>query len=939
MYSKKLRMPVFIIFYYPEVFLNVKTTIIIQYLNQPISNMLITLKRFKKACCIFMAHTNTFMKVFTKTIWLFLLFAGIFSNSFAQNYTVKGIVLDTAGLALPGAVVRIKSGTDSIGTSANPDGTFTFGKVKSKQFTLSAAFIGYDTFIKQYVIEKGNSININDIQLKPSSNTLDGVVISGTPPVKVTEDTVSFNAKAFRVRDGDAVDEVLKKLPGIKVDKDGNVSSQGTPVTKIRVNGKDFFGTDVATAIKNLPADIIKNLQFIDDYGDQAKLTGIKTGEPEKVLNLTIAEDKKKGYFARASAGLGNSDRYNTNLRGNSLKGEQQISFDGTIANANMRGGGGDGITTRNAAGINYKNEFSSKLSADAAYNFNRDKNNTISSTYTQNILQDAGQNPLSRLEDARNNSQSDNRSHWFGGNLEYKIDTMNYLKISPNFNYSTNNGNTAGGSLITQDTLFTRRESTNFSNSNNINARANAFFNHKFAKKGRNLTIWSNINYSNGDSDRDVYNKYINIHSTATDSVVQNQINGQNNKNLGLNVGASYMEPLWKKTFIEFNYSWNRSATNSSRDVYDVVAGSQTFNPDLSNIYDYQFITNRAGLNYRYIGEKLNYTLGLNAQPAVLRGENLSGNIQTINKTFNFIPSGRFSYKFSNQESLDINYWGRNNQPGFLQLQPIADNSNLQNIVSGNPDLKPEFIHSIVAHYKQADWNAGKVIIANLRYDRTDDRIVTIKQRVPGTVNQLTSYTNTDGYYTLQGDYDISRPLSPERKFTIGYSGSGQLNNNISFTDDSRIEARNMSWRQELEFRVDLKDITNFEIETSYSQNLTHYSSSAFEARQSNRFEYGIEGRNYFFKDLTLGYDFSKQINSGFNNGAVRNPTLLRLSMEYKFMKNDMAAIRVEGFDLFDQNSGISRDVFDNVIVDRQVNRLGRYFMLSLIYRVRKFG
>ena len=901
--------------------------------------MLITLNGVSPLLRTFMLHTNKLMRALTKTIFLLLFFAGFFTNSNAQNYAVKGIVLDTAGLPLPGAVVRIKFGADSIATSANNDGTFALDKIKSKQFTLSAAFIGYDTFINQYQIEKGNILNITDIRLKPSSNTLEGVVISGVPPVKVTEDTVSFSARAFPVRDGDAVDEVLKKLPGIKVDKDGNVTSQGSPVTKIRVNGKDFFGTDVATAIKNLPADIIKNLQFIDDYGDQAKLTGIKTGEPEKVLNLTIEEDKKKGYFARASAGLGNADRYNTNIRGNSMKGEQQISFDGTSANANMRGGGGDGITTRNVAGLNYKNEFNSKLSADAGYNFNNNKNNTISSTYTQSVLQDAEQNPLSRLEDAHNNSKSDNYSHWFGGNLEYKIDTMNYLKISPNFSYNTNSGNNTGSSLITQDTLFTRRESNNFSNSNNLNARTNIFYNHKFSKKGRNLSSWGNINYTNGENYANVYNKYTNIHANVTDSLIQNQLNNQNNRNLGLNVGVSYMEPIWKKTFLEINYSWNRSSTNNLRDAYDVTNDNPVFNPNLSNIYDYQFITNKVGLNYRYIGEKLNYTAGLNAQPALLQGQNLSNNIETVNRTFNLIPSGRFSYKFSNQESLDVNYWGRNNQPGFLQLQPISDNSNLQNVVTGNPNLKPEFIHSINAHYKQADWSAGKVIMANFKYERTNDRIVTTKERVPGTVNQLTSYINTDGYYTLQGDYDISKPLSPERKFTIGYAGSGQLNNNITFTDDSRIEARNIAWRQELEFRVDLKDIVNFEVETSYSQNLTKYSNDTFADRQSNRFECGIEGRNYFFKDLTLGYDFTKQINSGFDNGAVRNPTLLRLSMEYKFMKNDMAAIRVEGFDLFDQNSGITRDVFDNVIVDKQVNRLGRYFMLSLIYRVRKFG
>ena len=879
------------------------------------------------------------MKLFTKIALLTLLTIGMFTQSKAQNYVVKGTVLDTAGLPLPGAVVRIKWGTDSLGISAASDGSFTLSKIKAKQFILSAAFIGFQSFVKQYLIEKGSTLDVGAIKLQPESNTLNAVVISGVPPVKVTEDTVSFNAAAFPVRDGDAVDEVLKKLPGIKVDKDGNVTSQGKAVTKIKVNGKDFFGTDVATAIKNLPADIIKNLQFVDDYGDQAKLTGIKTGDPEKILNLTIQEDKKKGYFARASGGVGNSDRYNTSLRGNSMQGERQISFDGTVANANMPRSGGDGINTRNAVGMNYKNEFGTKLSADAGYNFNNDKNNTISSTYTRNNLQDKDANAVTRLEDAGNNSNSDNYNHWFGGNLEYKIDTMNFLKVSPNFSYNSNSGNSTGRALITQEDLITRRNSTNFNNSDNLSLRTNVFFNHKFSKRGRNFSFWSSVNYSDGANYRDVFNAYVNTKGAATDSIEQNQLNNQTNNNFGLNAGGSYMEPLWSKTFIEVNYNWNRSSTKSARDVNDVSDGNQVFNPELSNLYDYQFITNKVGLNYRYIGEKLNYTLGVNAQPAVLQGQNVSRDITTVNRTFNVIPSGRLSYKFSNQQSLDVNYWGRNNQPGFLQLQPISDNSNLQNIVTGNPNLKPEFIHSINANYKQADWNAGKIFLANLKYEKTNDRIVTTKQQVEGTVNQLTTYTNTDGYYTLQGDYDFNRPLSSEKKFSIGYSGWGQLNNNVTFTDNSRIVASNAAWRQEIEFRVDLQDIVNFEIETSYSENSTRYSNPIFENRHTNRFEYGIEGRNYFFKKLTLGYDFTKQINTGFDNGAVRNPTLLRLSMEYKFMKNDMGAIRIEGFDLFDQNSGISRDVFDNVIVDRQVNRLGRYFMLSFIYRMRKFG
>ena len=323
------------------------------------------------------------MRRYFLTICLFLY--SLFSYS--QNYQVKGSVIDTAGVPLTGTLIKLKSGKDSIQTAVDLDGNFNLTNVKWPDFTLSAAFIGFETFLKKYRIENGNSLTIPPIILKASSNMLNEVVITAVTAIKISEDTVTFNASSFPVRQGDAVDEVLRKLPGVKVDADGNVTTQGEPITKIRINGKDFFGTDVATAIKNLPADIIKNLQIIDDYGDHANLTGIKTGEAEKVLNLTIQEDKKRGYSARVFGGMGNEDRYNTSIRGNTFRGERQISFDGTVNNINMRGGNANGITSTNSASFNYRNDWSKQLSGDAGYNFSNRKNTTSSKTFSQNFL------------------------------------------------------------------------------------------------------------------------------------------------------------------------------------------------------------------------------------------------------------------------------------------------------------------------------------------------------------------------------------------------------------------------------------------------------------------------------------------------------------------------------------------------------------------------
>ena len=451
-------------------------------------------------------------------------------------------------------------------------------------------------------------------------------------------------------------------------------------------------------------------------------------------------------------------------------------------------------------------------------------------------------------------------------------------------------------------------------------------------------MSLSSNLNYSNGENYREVLNNYL-IKQAGIDSTrIQNQLIANTNNNFSTWASATYMEPLWKKSFIEFNYSYSHSSTTADRSTNDIVNGIQKFNTDLSNNYEYQFTTNRLGLSYRYIAEKYNYTLGFNAQPALLEGQNLTRGINTQNRTFNFIPSARMVYRFTKQQALHVNYWGRNNQPSFLQLQPITDNSNLQNTLTGNPNLKPEFVHTINAKYNQSDWNMGHILSANLNYNKTEDKIVTTKVLVPNTVNQVTSYINTDGFYSLRGDYSYGKPFA-ERKYTLTYSGSAYLNNNVAFINMEKNIAKNYMIRQELEFQIDIKEVVDFRLETSYAINKTEYSQTTFSDRQTNTLRFQLRGRNYFFKDLTLGYDFRKSINSGFDNGIVKNPAILRLYTEYRFLKGNSGNLRFEGNDLLNQETGISRDVFDNIIVDRQVNRLGRYFLLTFTLRLNKFG
>ena len=870
---------------------------------------------------------------------LFVLLFAVFVSltSYAQSTrSVKGNVKDTTGVPMQRVYVKLLSDVDNLITSTDVKGDFVFPAVKSPKFHISILLIGFETFAKDYVFAIDNKAVVLDaIKLKEAMNTLEAVTIVGVVPVKVSEDTVEYSPPA--VREGDAVEEVLKKIPGVVVDKDGNVTTEGKPITKIRVNGKDFFGGDVATAIQNLPAEVIQSLQIIDDYGDEAKLTGIKSDEPTKVLNIKIRPDKNKGYFVNGSVGKGNEGRYSGSLRGNSMSGDRQISYESFLGNVNSRGGGGgSGITNTKSAGVNYRDMWSKKLSVDGSYNFALRDNNTLGNTFTQNNSAFFNQNQGS-------NSDNRNLSHSLFMNLEYSVDTLNFLKLSPNFSYNSSDNSSFGTTNTSAPKKSSFRDNKSSSSSSSPNFGGNFYYNHKFMKKGRNFTLNGNLNSSKSVQDRDTRDNYIDIDSAvvATKDTTIHQFIGTDNINRRNGFRVSYNEPITPTSFISLNYSLNNNHTESVRNVSDITpSGGLNFIDSVSNNYQYTFVTNRVGLNYRVVKKAYNYTVGIAAQPVSLDGHDISRDLFTTNKTFNWVPNARFVYKFSGKENtlkntLTVNYNGRSNQPGFNQLQNITDYSNRNNIIKGNPDLKPEFINSMDLQFNQNNNKSGYLMFTNLQYSTTKDKIVTIRG-YDGT-QQQTTYTNSEGFYNLSGNYSVTKPFS-QRKYTLTYSGRAYYNNYVTFTNAERNIAKNLSLNQGFRFRFDLKDVMDADLNGSYTVTTTRYSALSSDDQNVKTLRMGINGRNYFFKDLTLGYDFSKTINRGFI-GFSQDPLLLNLFMEYRFLKGNMGKLRLQGYDLFNQNTGISSSINGDTRTDSQYNQLARYFLLSFNIQLRKFA
>ncbi|MCJ8211519.1 TonB-dependent receptor family protein [Mucilaginibacter sp. RS28] len=876
----------------------------------------------------------------------------ILKASAQQVREVNGTVTDSIGPA-PGVNVKLISDRDSLNTTTSTTGAFVFKAVKGKNFKITVSGIGYQTFVRRYVMDNDTKpIRLEPIKLSNDSKLLNTVNITAVNPITVKEDTVEYKASAYKVREGSPVEELLKKLPGVTVDKNGVVTAHGKQVTKVRVNGKDYFTGDVQTATQNLPADIIEAIQVIDDYGDQANLTGIKTGDPDKILNLTIQKGKRVGKFGQAAVGVGNDERYLTRVSANTFKDDRQISFVGTVNNNNTnafnfgggggRGGGGggaNGITTNRSGGFNYRDSWGKKMTVYSSYSFADQDRRTESTSLQQSLFQSG-----TIINSNNTTDKNNNINHRFDFNLEYKIDTLNYLKVNPNFSYGSSKDENVNIFTNTRINDVTTGDENSLTKGNSPSYGGNLLYNHRFKKKGRNFSINSNFNFSDNTSNLD--DKYTTRNNNSVFPLYQ-QIN-TDNSTTRLSLRASYMEPLSKTNFLEASYAYNFNNNDNNRRNYrvDPTTNIATFVDSLSTVYNYRFITNTFGLNLRGIKPKYNYTIGLSARPVTLEGE--THNITTKNNTFNWVPTAHFVYNFAKNHTLNFNYSGTNNQPSFTQLQVNPDYSNPQNVVYGNPDLKPEFNNNLTLNYNQFDIGSGNSLFTNLNFTETQNKIVTSTRPVSNKVlnpsnskdstAQETRYINTNGFYSYGGNYAFSKPFS-NRRYTVTFNGGLSYNNNINFIEEKRNEGKNFVWNQGIKFRLDLDSIMDSEVSANYSANKTRYSLPSSINTDANTITLGLDGRNYFFYDFILGYNLTQTINHGFSSTVKSNPTLLSSYLEYQFLNKHAASLRFQAFDLFNQNTGISRSVSGNRIVDTRSNRLGRYFLLSFTIRLQKFN
>jgi hypothetical protein len=891
---------------------------------------------------------------------------------------VKGIVVDSAtNKAIESAVVGlvIKSNlTDTSYMLTNPKGEFSFETVPSSNFSVIITNVGYQPIAKLIRINTTEkAINLGNISLANMSKVMDEIVIH-TSPITVKEDTIEYRADAFKVKENAYVEDLLKKLPGVEVDKDGNIKAQGKAVTKVKVNGKDFFGGDPKTATRELPANIVDKVQIVDDYGDQATISGIKEGDPQKVMNIQLKKDKNFGYFGRVTAGVGNEGRHQATINGNYFKDKQQISVFGSSNNTsqslfNSGGGGGsntksgqdllsslggsgdlqlntggggssDGITTSNSLGFNYRDDWSKKLTVYGSYSYSHRDNSGYRISSQQNIFSTG-----TIINNQNNNFENIGVSHRLFLNIEYNIDSFNYLKLSPTLTFGNNNGNNKTVfDYFSSDTKTSDGFYNTLTNSKTPNVTGSILYNHKFRKRGRNFSMTINGGNSENRSDQDSKNNTVKYIAPISNTNLF-LFNTQQNNNHNYSVRLTYSEPLSKVRFLDLAFSHNLNYAKNDKIVYNVdpITTIKIINMGLSNAYENNYYNTRMNASIRTTKKRYNYSLGISVQPVDLRGLSISkDSAYRPIKHVNIFPVARFSYNFSRSQSLSFNYRGDAQQPSFTQLQDVMDSSNRQYQSRGNPNLKPSINHSLNVFYNNFNFTSGRVIFSSLSYSTIQNQIVSSTVKIDTFGSQLTTPQNVNGYYNVSGFYNLSKPFN-NRKIVLSLSGNLNFNHNINFVDNIKSIGKNWVVNQGFNFELNQKEWLEFTLGANYSLNSIVYDNaeknSTLQNDQYSSWTINTNASIDIPKNWVLKYDLQYEINQGLTGLVGQNLVVLNASLEKQIFKKKNGIIRLQGFDLFNQNSNITRSVNSNTITDSRSTRLNRYFMLSFTYRLQKFA
>lgn len=914
---------------------------------------------------------------------LTLLLAIISLNTNAQS--VSGSVADAStGSPVANATIKLSpadSTASPLLTVSDSKGNFTFKNVALASYTLSVTSVGYSNFSKKIVVT-GQNVNVGNVNMAKSAETLATVVIKDNSAVKVINDTVQFAASQYKVNPDANAEDLIKKMPGITVDKSGTVTAQGETVQKVTVDGRDFFGTDATATLRNLPSEVIDKIQVFDKLSDQAQLTGFDDGNTTKAINIVTKKDMRTGQFGRIYGGYGTDDRYSAGGNISFFNNARRISLVGLFNNVNQqnfssqdllgvsgagrRGGGGqrgggagnfmvgqqNGIAKTDAFGINYSDAWGKKIDVTASYFFNNSNTSNNQTINQQNILK----KDSSSYYDENTISDAHNNNNRVNFRLNYKIDSANTLLIASNLNFQTNNStNFVNGTNYTDE----ERQHTSSKTSNDLTSDNHGYsisnevlYRHAFPKRGRSISLGINTNFNNknGQNFLNAVNDYYKT-ILLTDSTRQLSRQTSNVNQYSFNL--VYTEPIGQKTQIQANYNPAFQTSGADQRTYQFNNADSKYSlmdTSLSNVFNNTYNTQNAGITIRNGDRNNMLSAGVSYQYSELKSDQLFPQSGHIDNTYsNFLANAFARFKFSSKSNLRVIYRGSVSPPSVNQLQNVINNSNPFFLSTGNPDLQQQYSNRLILRYNYTDAPNSKTFFANVFLQSTSDYVANATytaskdSALSNTItlfkgSQISKPVNLNGYVSARSFLTFGMPLK-FIKSNLNWNGGLSYSKLPGLLNNVKNISNNFNYNLGAVLSSNISEYVDFNL--SYSANINTVKNTIQPSLNNNYFtsSAGVRFNLLSKKGFFLNNDLSNETYKGLSAGLNQNFWLWNMAIGQKFLKNQNGELKLSVFDLLKQNKSITRNVTDSYIQDVQNQVLQQYFMLTFTYKLRNFG
>lgn len=922
-------------------------------------------------------------------IALILICFGLTASLAQTNYSVKGKVADTVSNSnLVNASVSVISAKDSIlqkFTRVKDDGTFTITNLNKGKFILVATYPGYADFVERFTLDSAHTTHsFGTVSMLLKERLLKEVIVKGkAAAIKIKGDTTEFNPAAYNIQPNSKVEDLLKQLPGIEVDKDGKITAQGQTVKKVLVDGEEFFGDDPTLVTKNLRADMVDKVQLYDKKSDQAAFTGIDDGVKDKTINIKLKEDKKNGYFGKLDGGIGTDGYYQGQALFNRFKGKQKFSLYGTLGNNGKTGlgwednnkyGGGGGMEMSDDGGFYFfsgggddLDNFSGRYNGEGKpiartggahfdTKWNGDKESLNANYKIGSLTVDGTKNTqtLNSFPGNISNVNSDETNHNYlfrqklDLNYQVKIDSMQNLKITADGTLRNTNtrSNFATKTARLDGSLINSNGRDNTADVDSKVFNASAFYTKKFKKKSRTLSV--NFRTSIDESDS---KGFLKSKTTFFDSVgvfkrdtTIDQFKANKTRSTNINTNITYTEPLVKDFTLALSYAISVNNANNDRRTFNKPVSTASAYSALDSLYssDYKLnqLSNQGGAVFNLQKKSFTFNFGTKVAGVKFKQVDEFGRRSDLVRNFtNWFPQASFQYKISKQSSIRVSYNGNTTQPSLDDIQPVLVNTDPLNIRNGNAGLKPSFTNRYNISYNSYKVISNQYIWISGSYSTTSNPIVSnvVRDTTTGISTYKSSNLNRSTSNFWANSY-FERKI-PGVDINAGFELSANGNTYYNLSNNILNETKSYSYSGSLRFskykekKYDawISGGPNYTVNSSSLNKTLNNNGRGFNANGGfniylpGKFQIGSDG-NYTYNAPTKSFpqDFRR--------------FLLNANISRTFFKDALKAA-ISGNDLLNQNTGYNRSGAANIITQERYTTIRRYFMFSLTWDFNKVG